>query len=537
MKIAAKTMIPLLLTGVCLLTACGSAATLPENLPDVLAASEPVGTELTERQASDDIFSVNYDPAGGVNPIRADNATNMQLWSLMYDSVFTVNPDWTVSSEVVTGWESSDFVWWVFRVDTSIPFTDGTTLTAADVVYSIQRASQTSYYGSRLNCIYGISALDEGTFAITTAYANSQFPALLNIPIIKKGAYFEDFPAGSGPYRFSEDGLSLVLFEENRHAAEMPVDTIGLVDCTDISNKIRYFEDSRLDIVTNDPTGMYSLGYGRSETRYSDTSCMHYIGFNMDSKFFQSFATRSAVGFAVDREYIVSELLEGCGRTATLPVHPDAALYDEEYAARFDYDTGKAGLLFDNSGVKDLDADGEPEILVTGIVVELNVRFIVNNDSSAKVLAAKKICEDLNALGFRTTLHVLSWKDYIEALETGDYDMYYGEIRMTPDWNLSALFTPREKRKENEDFAGINYGNVRDTKYTEYYTAYLEAADDASRYTAFRDVCSYIADTGIIIPVCFERREILTHRNVISDITATQYDLFYNFKDWKMDLK
>ncbi len=530
----------LLFLALALLTGCAGMRTdmTQTEEPDPIYDLVIPGTEVKERQPADRVFSLNYDPGSSMNPVRAESSANMQFWSLLYDSVFTVNPDWSVSSEVITDWQSDDFIWWVFHVDTTILFSDGTPLSADDVAYSIQRAQQSSYYANRLSIIYGISAFGTDTFAITTKYANSQFPALLNIPIIKKGDYFEDRPIGTGPYMLSEEGDRLILAPGNRHAAEMPLDTIWLRDCMDTSARIRAFEEAAIDLVVNDPTGMYNLGYGSSnETRYFDTSNMHYIGFNTTSKFFLTAAARCAIGFAADRDAIVSTLMNGCGVAATLPVHPASGYYDENYAKGFAFDPEKAELMFENAGVRDYDEDGKLEMLITGIVVELNIRFIVNSDSTAKVLAARKICDQLNALGITTTLYELTWADYIESLEKGDFDMYYGEIRLTPDWNLAELFRPRENRSKDSTFQGMNYAQTRDYGFVNLYEKYLGEADAAARSEDFQAINRYITETGIILPICFERRELLTHRNVASGISATQYDVFHNFNEWTINLE
>ena len=539
MSVTAKKALLFILALALLLTGCAGggtssgAAETPEPVYDQVIP----GTEVKERIPADRLFSLNYDPNASMNPIRAESSANMQFWSLLYDSVFEVEPDWSFSSEVVTEWSSDDFIWWVFHIDTSICFSDGTNLSAEDIAYSIQRAQQSEYYKNRLSIIYGISALGADTFAITTKYADSRFPALLNIPIIKKGDYFEDHPIGTGPYRLTEAGDSLVLNSYNRHLDEMPLDTIFLRDCMDTSARIRAFEEAGIDLVVNDPTGMYNLGYGSSnETRYFDTSNMHFIGFNTESMFFLTAAARCAVGYAADRDYVVTTLMNDCGVTTTLPVHPGSELYNEAYAKLFQFDPEKASLMFQNAGVGDLDNDGQLEMLVTGIVVELNIRFIVNSDSTAKVLAARRICEQLNDIGITTTLYELTWADYIEALETGNFDMYYGEIRLTPDWNLSELLRPRENRSKDTEFVGMNYSRTRDTNYIALYDRFLGEADDVKRYEEFQDISRYITETGIILPICFERRELLTHRSVASGISATQYDVFHNFNEWTIDL-
>ena len=519
-----------------LLSGCGEA--LPgggqeEAPPDAQEALG--GSAFVERTPADRLFSLNWDPEAGVNPVRTVSAANLQFWSLLYDSVFTVDDDWSVSSELVTGYTTDDYIWWVFTVDTSIRWSDGTQLSARDVAYSIQMAQRTDYYGGRLDCIYGCSAFDAVTFAITTKKAVSQLPALLNIPVIKNGQYYEDWPVGTGPYMLSEAHDALVPNPEYDRAEYLPLDVIYLRDYMDVSDRITAFEDASIDLVTNDPTGMYNLGYGSSnEKRYCETTNLHYVGFNTRSSYFLTAAARGAVARLIDRDYVVETLMRGCGVASPLPVHPRSPLYDAEYAASFGHDSAMAMALFEAAGVGDLDYDGALEMLITGIIVELNIKFIVNNDSSVKVAAARRLAEDLNALGITTTLYELSWDEYLYTLSTGDFDMYYGELRLAADWDLGSLFAVPDTTAKTVLW-GSNYARTTDEAYTRLYDAYLAAPED-QRYAAFQEAARYVLDTGILLPVCFERREVLTHRGVVSGIRATQYDLFNHFPEWTVEL-
>ena len=488
------------------------------------------------REASDHVFSLNFDPESGINPLRAESAANMQFWSLVYDSVFAVDEDFSFSSEIVTDYRTDDYVWWVFDVDTTITFSDGTPLTAGDVAYSIQMAQRSDYYSARLSCIYGASALSDDSFAITAAQANSRLPAMLNIPVIKRGAYSEDDPLGTGPYMLGEDRGGLVTNPLSRHAGEMPLDVIYLKDRMKTDARIAAFEEAEIDIVTNDPTGMYNLGYGSTnETRYYDTTNMHFIGFNTRGNYFQSARTRGAVAYLLDRDYVADSLMNGCGVAAALPVHPRSELYDAAYAGSLAYDPETAAALFEEGGVGDLDDDGVLEILVTGIIVELNIKFIVNNDSSVKLSAARRLTEELNALGITTTLYELSWEDYMSALVSGDFDMYYGELRLGADWNLGSLFRIPGRADREQGVWYMNYARTTDETYAEKYAAYLGAPDE-ERYDAFQEAARYVLESGLILPICFERRAVLTHRGVVSGMHATQYDLFHRFSEWSVTL-
>ena len=141
----AKMPLLIILSLTLLLTGCaGGGSGSQTEVPDPAYEQVIPGKEVKERVPADKVFSLNYAPNASMNPIRAESSANMQFWSLLYDSVFIVDPDWSWRSEVVTEVKSEDFIWWVFTIDTSICFSDGEPLTAADITYSILRAKQSS---------------------------------------------------------------------------------------------------------------------------------------------------------------------------------------------------------------------------------------------------------------------------------------------------------------------------------------------------------------------------------------------------------
>lgn len=520
-----------------LLLLCGCAGSGTESPEDELptGADAVGGTELVTKPALDRVFTLNFAPEPGINPIRPKSATNLQFFSLIYDTIFTVDEDFSVSSEIITEYKTEDYVWWVFQVNPDITFSDGTPMTAKDVAYSIRMALQSEYYASHLRCIYGASTLNDNSFAITAAQANSQLPAMLNIPIIPYGSLNDLYPLGTGAYVLNEAHDRLVPNPNYRHPEELPIEEIFLKDYMEPTERIAAFEDGRLDLVTNDPTGMYNLGYGSvKETRYIDTTNMHFLGFNTRSNYFQFNGTRCAVARLMDRDYVVRSLMKNCGDIAVLPVHPRSGLYDTNLAGMFGYDPEMAMALFREAGVEDLDDDGEYEILVTGIVVEINIKFIVNTDSAVKVQAARRLTQELNNLGITTSLYELEWEEYMYALNSGDFDMYYGELRLGADWNLGNLFRIPSEADRKEGYWYMNYARTTDQTFTDLYAAYL-GAPESERKERFLDAARYICESGFIVPICFERREVLTRRGAITGMHPTQYDLFNRFREWTIN--
>jgi peptide/nickel transport system substrate-binding protein len=492
--------------------------------PEGVSPGQPLATAY----AADKVFSLNYSPESSLNPITTTSTLNLTFGSLMYESLFEVDENFICQPRLATEYSSEDGVTWLIRVDTGILMHDGSTLTAKDVAYSIQRAQRTTLYSARLANIYGISALDDEMVMITLGYANRQFPSLLNIPVIKSGTLNDAVPVGTGPYVLNPDHMRLEKFEGYRDADKLPVDVIYLREYPEAENTIQAYEDSIIDLVVNDPTGLSNLGYGSTnEIRKVNTTSMHFIGFNMDAEFVKFSNYRYAIGFAVDRAHIVQELMDGYGQAAVLPVSPSSPLYNTGLANKYNkYGMDNCLAAFAAANVKDHDDDGKLEYVVTGINLEIEVDFIVNNESAVKVAAAREIAEALTEIGVTVKLRELAWDDYVKALQDGNFDMYYGEVRLTADFDLTSMLT--------EDGA-LNYGNIQDPHYQELLTNYLTAGDE-NRQAQADELWKYILDTTPFLTIGFESQEVLTHRGVVSGMKPTQYDIFHNFTDWTIDL-
>lgn len=42
-------------------------------------------------------------------------------------------------------------------------------------------------------------------------------------------------------------------------------------------------------------------------------------------------------------------------------------------------------------------------------------------------------------------VNALPWEEYNAALAAGNFDLYYGEVRLTADWNLTSLLGSRRE--------------------------------------------------------------------------------------------
>ncbi len=522
MKKRWKRLLPLVLAAALLLSCSGC------GKKDESAGSGGSDAQKEESVSnSDGLFTLNYSASAGMNPYTTTNVWNQVVGQLVYETLTEVDETYTAQPRLFTQWTTEDGVDWVFTVDTTRVFHDGHILTAQDVAYSIQCARDSGLYGSRLKAIEEVAAQEDGTVTIRLSAANTQLPALLNVPVIENNALGSAYPYGTGPYRYGDGYTSLVQVADHPDAASMPVDTIYLKEYDSMEDVINAFDDELLDLALNDPTSDVDLSFSSvNETRQYSTTNLQYVGFNTNSSFFLNSSYRAALRCVVDRAYAVSLMGDAAVATA-LPVHPVSSLYNEQIAAAMEYDLDACREALDRCKVVDYDGDGKREYLVGETDVrDVRLTFLVCSDSAQKTSMAKKIAEDLESLGLPVTVKALGWNDYCAALSDGKFDLYYGEVKLTADFNLSSLLTAGGE---------MNYGGVTSSGYSDVIKAYL-AAPDSERQTACDAMLQYVADNAPILPVCFEKHEVCTHRGTVGGFAPTQYNIFHNLTNWTIDL-
>ena len=515
----ALTLAAALLTG--LLAGCGTQTETTGQLTD--AAQE--SSTQTSYAGVDKIFTLNYHAAQSLNPFKTTDEMNLLLTQLLYSQLYAVDDSFTAKPLLVKSGKTDDGVHWTFDVDTDVQFWDGTKLSAKDCAYSLQLARNSSQFAERLRAVSAVSASSASQFEVTLNYTDRQLPALLAVPVVKYGTGNNNVPTGCGPYAPDETISTLTAFSGYKNASKLALSTIYLKEYDDTETIISSFENGALDLVTNDPTSIYSYGYGSAtDDRYYPTANLNYLGFNCRSGLFSVAACRKAMNYVVDRDAIATDYMDGAGTAAVLPVNPASPLYSDAYTELLSYNVKKAEQAFDDAQVQDYDSDGKREMKVTDVPVKLSLTFLVCSDSPVKVQAARSIADTLTQMGFTVELKELGWTEYQSALKNGNFDLYYAETRMTPDFSLRNLLY----------YGGsLNYGGFSDSQLEEYAQAFLGASDD-ERANAANSFFSYFADSTPILPVCFDRHEALTHRGVVSGMKPSEYNIFYGIDNWKV---
>ena len=110
-------------------------------------------------------------------------------------------------------------------------------------------------------------------------------------------------------------------------------------------------------------------------------------------------------------------------------------------------------------------------------------------------------------------------------------DMFYGEVRLRNNFDLTELLQPRTEKNEATN---LNYSRSKDSTIEGRINQYL-AASDASRKDVYYQLCDYIANTsGSLITIGFEKQQIITRRGVCKGINPNFGNPLFGFADWEI---
>jgi peptide/nickel transport system substrate-binding protein len=256
-------------------------------------------------------------------------------------------------------------------------------------------------------------------FKVTrSALANQLLSNLVAIPIIPEGtvAQQKDRPLGSGPFKFVSFDASqnIVELETNKDYWDGPptIERLRVKTVTDASSLQAELQTGGVDIAPNPsnlPPDMIKALGGNANLRVDqfDGSNIQYLVFNVQKPPLNNPKVRQAIGYAVDRQKIVSQLLFDQAKVANsiLPAQSWAYAAGTEYK----FDPTKAKQLLQEAGYRN-----EP------------VSFKYGSGNAAVNQYSQVIQSSLADVGLNVQIETLEVNTIRTQLAQGDFQMYTG---------------------------------------------------------------------------------------------------------------
>jgi peptide/nickel transport system substrate-binding protein len=231
---------------------------------------------------------------------------------------------------------------YTIRLREGIEFHDGKTLSADDVIYSLQRIATesnglTGFAATSSMDIANLKKMDDLTVRMPLLKPDSTIPQTLasyTFGIVPVG--YKAFPSkqnGTGPYKLKSftPGEESVSERNENYWREGPYfDTVTITDYADATAQVNALRGGQIDAMTDVPPAQVKvLEAGGLKVLESKTGGWLPLCMAIDMPPFDDVRVRQAMRLLVDREAMVEQVLSGYGRVANDLYAP----FDEGYAS------------------------------------------------------------------------------------------------------------------------------------------------------------------------------------------------------------
>ena len=450
----------LLLAGVMALglTACGAsnAGAAADETGSAAVSTESASSDTAA--SGEKIINVGVtNTIGSLNPLLLNGGEiNKYATGLMFLPLMELDADLNFEGMLADSITTEDNKNFIVHIDDAATWSDGTPVTADDVVYTALRLASPvigntamMYYvfegvgddgfvEEGAESIDGIQKVDDKTVQFTTkeempitTFENSYARYLLTLPkhVIEQYSeeelstadWFNHPDVVSGPFIVTDfDVDHYISYEANKDywkgAPKIDKLNIKIVDGSQLyaglqSGEIDITQQTMSDIPQEDYESVEALDnvevvYGSPVTNQSVF---------IQTKNVPDVKVRQAMLYAIDRQQILEELLNGHGEIVDGFLSSASPFYDDSLTP-ISYDPEKAKALLEEAGW-----DGSQTI-----------RFYVNSGDSTFVNAASIIAAEWAAVGIKAEIQTVDFATLMSVAGTEDYDVLAVQYTYAP---------------------------------------------------------------------------------------------------------
>lgn len=495
-----------ILLSLVLLSACSKEETTTTDLQEETTIA-PVKEEK-ELQVT-----LGYYSQHSLNPFTTKSRTNKNISTLLYDSLFKTDNSFEAVAEIAQSYEVSDGDL-IVHLRPDVLFTDGSELSAEDVVYSFNQAKNAPLYKAKLKNVSSARVHGESvifTFSKKDIYAVQ----ILDFPIVKYGSLSSESPIGSGRYILKGKNASYYLSRNTNYSLNeiLEIKKIKLFDLNKTENPFYLLQIGDLSFIYDDFTAeslQYKIGASTAEVNLNN---MVFLGFNKDSAVLGNSFVKKAVCLSVEKERICADVYDSLAEKSDFPFNPNwYALSD--IALESDESTDSPATILDKSGYT---YEYDTNEYRSKNFEYLTLTFLVSDGDEKKVKAAKKITDSLEKNGIDVDLQIIESDKFQDTLSKGEYDLYLGEVKLSDDMSLSSFFTKD---------AGLSYGIDTSSPAASAYFDFKEGKIDITTFVkVFNEYTPFL-------PICFRKGVCYYSRELKYEGTVSENDIFSNIYSW-----
>ena len=520
--------------------------------PDGTSSSAEPPTAVAAA-GSRNYLTMLYSAADTFNPYTAATDINRQLCRLLYEPLLKTDNSYNISYSLAQSAEVKGKECTVTLK--SRYFSDGSALTADDVVYSFNLAKKSNTeYAYKLYEALSATARDSKTVIIKLDRADPYFANTLDFPIIKKGSDTRTDadgvthpPIGCGRFKLNDSEDKLIT-NEHDPGKNRVIKEIRLINAPDSEAVGHYVEIGAADMYYSDISDGNILRMSGKKVNIN-LNHLIYIGANLSDEQLSLNALRQAISSGLDRKEICRDGYFNNALPANGFFNP--AWEAVKSVQNINLQANKEITIenLEEIGYNKLDSAG---VRTNGAGKKLKFELLVNKENRLRVSAARIIAKRLFEYGISVNVAEKSFADYTAALSSGNFQLYLAEVAITPNMDISSLVTEggsaaygikkpekkadEKKTDEKTEQTGSTESTASEAEQAEEQS--LTAAELVSGFYAgtntLADLSSVLQTEMPVIPLCY-RTGVLFYNDKIENVNNSSCsDIYFSIDSYSV---
>lgn len=467
-----------------------------------------------ERKANNEIVvAIPQDLEDSLDPHGSMAAGTREVLFNIYEGLVKTGPDGGLIPAVAERYQiSGDGLTYTFKLREGVKFHNGASVTAEDVIYSIQRcidnAGNTgdSALVSALSAIHDLTAGEDGTVTFQIDEPNLELIYFMTIAIVPAGYdRLDTVPCGTGPFKFvSRSAQENVVVEKfaDYWGTAASVDKVTFGIYTDPTALVMAIKAGAVDLCPH-LTAAQTAQLGEEYTVLEDTmNLVQAVYLNNAVEPLNNAKVRQAMCYAINRQEIMDMVADGHGAAVGSSIYPKLArFFLPELVDRYPYDVEKGKALLAEAGY----ADG------------FDLSIAVVSSYQPHMDTAEVVVEQLRAIGINASVQPMDGATWLN-------DVYVGRNFQATITGVDAKnVTARAMLERFVSDNGKNFINYNNPAYDALYTRAQECTSETEQVEIYKQMETMLCDTAANLYI----QDLADLVAIRADLTGLQFYPIY----------
>ena len=460
------------------LPGCGDGSKDPGGQGNNGKTGEPV-------KGGENTVGIAQDLDDSLDPHQTVAAGTREVLFNIFEGLVKPNSDGEMIPAVAEKYTlSEDGTTYTFTLREGVKFHNGQTVTAEDVVYSINRCAavpegQEKPLVAAFSAVKSVEALDEKTVAVTIAQRDLEFISYMTAAIIPADYENQDTaPVGTGPFRFvsrtPQQDFVMERFEDYWGAPAW-LDKVTYKICENADALVMNLNGGSIDLCAHLTSAQASQLNQSFQVLEGTMNLVQAIYLNNQAKPFDNQMVRQALCYAIDRQGIMDMVADGHGTAMGSSIYPVFTKYFlPEPVDKYPHDVAKAKELLTQAGYPD----------------GFDMTISVPNNYQPHMDTAEVVAEQLREAGINVTIQPVEWSTWLDTIYNGR------QFQATVVGVDAANMTARAMLERFTSDYAKNFINYSNPAYDALFQQAINATDEATQTDLYKQMETMLADTA-----------------------------------------